>query len=172
MVVDAVDLEPVSTSYFSESREKYRENPIYRRRMTRDAHAAIIVQNIDAFPPFLSGCYCCSESALLSDIGFEGHTFPSVLCYQRGRLFREFYIAIDCKDFGTFLGKAHNSCAAVPKSFARTLPCTNYYRDLIFQTHLLASCTNVADARRLPFAAPSSTVKFAMGSSHRFLTSR
>jgi hypothetical protein len=34
MVVDAVDLEPVSTSDISDNREKYRENPIYGRRMT------------------------------------------------------------------------------------------------------------------------------------------
>jgi hypothetical protein len=30
VVVDAVDLEPVSTSTFQENREKYRENPISR----------------------------------------------------------------------------------------------------------------------------------------------
>src|SRR5690348_4326705 len=34
VVVDAVDLEPVSTSDISVSREKDRENPIYGRRMT------------------------------------------------------------------------------------------------------------------------------------------
>src|SRR5437588_1544538 len=91
---------------------------IERRIPASDAHADIIMKDVDAAPTPSRGLDHRRECRLLGNVGFEGDAFPTRLSRHRDRFLGGRKIVVDGQHLGGFLSETQNRSATIAQALA------------------------------------------------------
>ena len=131
---------------------------VERRVAAGDAHADIVVQDVDAAPALPRGLDHRRQRRLLGDVGLERDAVPAGLPRHRGRLLGGGEIVVDGEHLGAFLREAQHRGAAVAHALARRLAGAHHDGDLVLETH--GETSNVG-------TGPAQTTAWAHGCANR-----
>ena len=125
-----------------------------RRVAAAEAHADIVVQDIDASPAIARRRDHRLQRLLLGDVGLARHALAgaAALLHHRDGLFRRREVVVDRQHLGAFLREAQHGRAAVAHAGAGRLAGADDDRDLVLETHeetLLQCCRAGGSLRKL-----------------------
>ena len=112
---------------------------VERRVAAGDAHADIVVQDVDAAPALPRGLDHRRQRRLAGDVGLKRHALAARLPRHGGGLLGGGEIVVDREHLGAFLREAQHRGAAIAHALPRRLAGAHHDGDLVLETHVATS---------------------------------